>query len=224
MSRERIFHLADLIVKELDATEGVRVKAPDEVRPEIIRALTEESKFEESVDSEVRKTLVHLLAAHAGGQPGVGSALPEDPRGSVPSPVPPVTRLVVGITGASGSIYGIRLLEVLRATTELELHLVISAAGKRTLVEETDLSVSDVEALAHHRYDVRDIGAPLGLRLVPHRRHGDRAVLDQDRGGDRRLLRRHARLARGRRHPEGRPAAHPASCARRRCTSATCAC
>jgi len=72
-----------------------------------------------------------------------------------------VTRLVVGITGASGTIYGIRLLEVLRATSELELHLVISAAGKRTLVEETDLSVSDVEALAHHRYDVRDIGAPL---------------------------------------------------------------
>ena len=57
MSRDRIFHLADLIVKELDATEGVHVKAVDEVRPEIIRALTEESKFEESVDTEVRKTL-----------------------------------------------------------------------------------------------------------------------------------------------------------------------
>ena len=42
MSRERIFHLADLIMKELDATEGVHIKAPDEVRPEIIRALTEE--------------------------------------------------------------------------------------------------------------------------------------------------------------------------------------
>jgi 4-hydroxy-3-polyprenylbenzoate decarboxylase len=72
-----------------------------------------------------------------------------------------VTRLVVGITGASGSVYGIRLLEVLRATTAVELHLVISAAGKRTLVEETDHSVADVEALAHHHYDVRDIGATL---------------------------------------------------------------
>jgi len=72
-----------------------------------------------------------------------------------------VTRLVVAITGSSGSIYGIRLLEVLRATTSVELHLVISAAGKRTLVEETDFSVADVEALAHHRYDVKDIGATL---------------------------------------------------------------
>jgi 4-hydroxy-3-polyprenylbenzoate decarboxylase len=72
-----------------------------------------------------------------------------------------VNRLVVGITGASGSIYGIRLLEVLRTTTDIELHLVISAAGKRTLVEETDYGVADVEALAHHRHDVKDIGATL---------------------------------------------------------------
>ena len=57
MSRERIFYLADLILKELGNAEGVHVKAPDEVRPELIRALTEESKLEESVDSEVRKTL-----------------------------------------------------------------------------------------------------------------------------------------------------------------------
>jgi len=72
-----------------------------------------------------------------------------------------VSRLAVGITGASGSIYGIRLLEVLRTTTDVELHLVISAAGKRTLVEETDYTVAEVEALAHHHYDVKDIGATL---------------------------------------------------------------
>ena len=72
-----------------------------------------------------------------------------------------MNRLVVGITGASGSVYGVRLLEVLRTTTDIELHLVISAAGKRTLAAETDWSVSDVEALAHHRYDVKDIGATL---------------------------------------------------------------
>lgn len=57
MSRERIFYLADLVVKELSSTPGVQVKAPDEMRPEIIRALTEESKLEESIDTEVRKTL-----------------------------------------------------------------------------------------------------------------------------------------------------------------------
>ena len=57
MSRERLFHLADLIVKELGAVEGVHVKAPDEVRPEVLRGLTEEAKLEESVDTEVRRTL-----------------------------------------------------------------------------------------------------------------------------------------------------------------------
>ena len=70
-------------------------------------------------------------------------------------------RLIVGITGASGSIYGVRLLEILRTTTDIELHLVISAAGKRTLIEETDYTVADVEALAHQRYDVKDVGAAL---------------------------------------------------------------
>jgi len=57
MSRERIFYLSDLILKELPSIPGVTVKAPDDVRPEIIRALTEESKLEESIDGEVRKIL-----------------------------------------------------------------------------------------------------------------------------------------------------------------------
>lgn len=57
MSRERIFHLADLIMKELAATPGVQVKAPDDLRPELIRVLSEESRLEESIDAEVRKTL-----------------------------------------------------------------------------------------------------------------------------------------------------------------------
>ena len=70
-------------------------------------------------------------------------------------------RLVVGITGASGSVYGIRLLEALRRVEGIESHLVISASGKRTLAEETDYSVKDVEALAHVVYDNRDVGASL---------------------------------------------------------------
>jgi len=71
------------------------------------------------------------------------------------------TRLVVGISGASGSIYGIRLLEVLRDVPGLETHLIISRAAKRTLVEETEYTVRDVEALATRVHDDRDIGAAL---------------------------------------------------------------
>jgi 4-hydroxy-3-polyprenylbenzoate decarboxylase len=70
-----------------------------------------------------------------------------------------VTRLVVGITGATGVIYGIRLLEVLRGHPDLETHLILSAPAKRTIVEESDWAVADVEALAAHRHDNRDIGA-----------------------------------------------------------------
>jgi 4-hydroxy-3-polyprenylbenzoate decarboxylase len=70
-------------------------------------------------------------------------------------------RIVVGITGSTGSVYGIRLLEVLRRTPDVETHLVMSAPGKRTLVEETDFTVKQVQALAHVVYDNNDIGATI---------------------------------------------------------------
>ena len=57
MSRERVFHLADLIVKELSGLDAVSVKAPDELRPEVIRVLSDEARLEDTIDAEVRKTL-----------------------------------------------------------------------------------------------------------------------------------------------------------------------
>jgi 4-hydroxy-3-polyprenylbenzoate decarboxylase len=67
-------------------------------------------------------------------------------------------RLIVGISGASGAVYGVRLLELLRQY-EVETHLIMSRAARITLAYETNLKVSDVEKLASvvHSYD--DIGA-----------------------------------------------------------------
>jgi len=69
--------------------------------------------------------------------------------------------LVVGITGASGVIYGIRLLEVVSERTEIETHLVISEAAETNIRYETDWRIEDVKALANFSYDSRDIGARL---------------------------------------------------------------
>lgn len=70
-------------------------------------------------------------------------------------------RLIVGITGASGAIYGIRTLEALAPLPGIEAHLVISTAGMQTIVEETGHSVGDVRALADAVHSDRDIGAPI---------------------------------------------------------------
>jgi len=86
-----------------------------------------------------------------------------------------VKRIVVGLSGASGAIYGIRFLELLRALPDVETHLVVSDAAKRTIAEETDWAVKDVLALAGHHYDNKDIGATIasgsfktdGMVIVP---------------------------------------------------------
>ena len=70
-------------------------------------------------------------------------------------------RLIIGISGASGAIYGVRLLQVLRDVTDVETHLVMSAAARQTLALETDLSVRDVQALANVTHDTRDIAASI---------------------------------------------------------------
>lgn len=69
--------------------------------------------------------------------------------------------LVVAITGASGAIYGIRLLEVLKKAPDVQTHLVISESAVRTIEYETSYKVADVMKLAHHCYDNKDIGASL---------------------------------------------------------------
>jgi 4-hydroxy-3-polyprenylbenzoate decarboxylase len=69
-------------------------------------------------------------------------------------------RLVVGITGASGVILGIRLLEVLRGLP-YETHLVLSPAARATIAQETDWKVSDVQSLAAAWYNHADIGAAI---------------------------------------------------------------
>ncbi|MEH6610293.1 MAG: UbiX family flavin prenyltransferase [Halioglobus sp.] len=69
-------------------------------------------------------------------------------------------RIIVGISGASGIVYGVRLLELLQ-NTEVETHLIVTKAARLTLEYETDYKLADVKALADHSYGVDDIGAAL---------------------------------------------------------------
>jgi 4-hydroxy-3-polyprenylbenzoate decarboxylase len=78
----------------------------------------------------------------------------------------PTARLIVGISGASGTIYGVRLLEMLREA-EVETHLVMSKSAEMTLAYETDLKPKDVRALASVNYSVADIGAAISSGSFP---------------------------------------------------------
>lgn len=84
-------------------------------------------------------------------------------------------RLIIGISGASGAIYGVRLLQVLQPVADVETHLVLSPAARQTLTLETDYSLRDVQSLAGVVHDVRDIASSissgsfktLGMAILP---------------------------------------------------------
>jgi len=74
---------------------------------------------------------------------------------------PPEKRIIVGISGASGAIYAIRLLEVLRERTDLETHVVLSPSAELTLKVETKYTKRDVQELAHRFYDYENVAAAI---------------------------------------------------------------
>ncbi len=84
-------------------------------------------------------------------------------------------RLIVSLTGASGSILGIRILEILESIRDIETHLIMSKAARMTLQVETIHSVKDVEAMADVVHDINNVGASVasgsfrtaGMVVVP---------------------------------------------------------
>jgi flavin prenyltransferase len=76
-------------------------------------------------------------------------------------------RVVVGISGASGAVYGLRLLERLKSTRLAETHLIVSRAGEKTLRIETGKTVADVRGLCDHWYAFEDIGCRLASGSFP---------------------------------------------------------
>src|SRR4051812_22603407 len=69
-------------------------------------------------------------------------------------------RIIIGMSGASGIIYGIRLLEILRQL-QIETHLILSRAAEITIAHETDYKITDIKAMANVAYRYDDIGSSI---------------------------------------------------------------
>ena len=94
--------------------------------------------------------------------------MPPDPHSSPLSPEGiKLRRLIIGISGATGAIYGVRLLQVLKTAPDIETHLVMSKAAERTITYETDLTIPQVRAMADASYNVADIGATISSGSFP---------------------------------------------------------
>ena len=70
-------------------------------------------------------------------------------------------KIVVGVSGASGSLYGFRLLQKLRAAPGVEIHLIVTRSGEKTLFLETGKKSAELRELAHYSYSIEDIGCRL---------------------------------------------------------------
>ncbi len=70
-------------------------------------------------------------------------------------------RIILGMSGATGQIYGIKLLEVLKEFKNVETHLVLSDWARKTIERETAYTIADVESLADCCYNINDLGAPI---------------------------------------------------------------
>lgn len=76
-------------------------------------------------------------------------------------------KIVVGVSGASGSVYGLRLLEKLRGNPTVETHLVLTRLGERTAFIETGKKAADFKALADYSYPIEDVGCRLASGSYP---------------------------------------------------------
>jgi 4-hydroxy-3-polyprenylbenzoate decarboxylase len=72
-----------------------------------------------------------------------------------------MTRVIIGISGASGTVYGLRLLEELRGRQDVETHLVVSRPGEKTLFQETGRTMNEIKGLASHWHSIDEIGASI---------------------------------------------------------------
>ena len=93
-------------------------------------------------------------------------------------------RVIVGISGASGAIYGLRLLERLRQRPEAEVHLILTRAGEKTLHLETGKLAADLKQLAHVWHPIENIGSPLASGSFLTDGMVDRSLLDPQHVGD----------------------------------------